>query len=321
MFVLGIQGSPRRKGNTSILLDYFLNEAERLGAQAYNLQVAKKNINPCLGCGNCEKHGFCIIDDDMREVYFLLRRADFIVMATPIFFYSVPAQLKALIDRTQTLWARKYVHNLNDPGRKWRTGFLLSVGATKGKNLFEGVSLTARYFFDAVGAGYQGSLVFRGIERPGAIMKHSTAITEVKEKVLPLLKTFLNRKKILFVCKENSCRSQMASAFAQFYAGDKIEAESSGTKPAEKINNVMVETMKERGIDMAFRKPKSTDGVAAYLKPDLIISMGCEEGCPFFPGVPNQNWNLPDSADKPINFMRKIRNDIEQKVKMLITTI
>lgn len=318
MFILGIQGSPRENGNTSILLSSFLAEAETRGCQTHTLEVSRKKIHPCIGCGNCEKTGFCIMNDDMGEVYFLLRRADIIAMATPIFFYNVPAQLKALIDRSQTLWARRHVHKLKDPGEKWRTGFLLSVGATKGENLFEGVSLTAKYFFDAAGAHYAGKLTFRRMEGPGVIAQHPTALTEAKEHASLLISPFLDRKKVIFVCRENSCRSQMAQSFAQHYAGDKIEAESAGSKPAEKVNDLMVEVMKERGIDMAFRRPKSTLEVFNYIKPDLIISMGCEEECPFFPETPSENWNLPDPADKPIAFMRKIRDDIEQRVRQLV---
>ncbi|MBW2196203.1 MAG: NAD(P)H-dependent oxidoreductase [Deltaproteobacteria bacterium] len=159
-------------------------------------------------------------------------------MATPVYFYGPTAQMKALIDRTQTLWARKYVHKLTDPGRKYRRGLLLSVGATKGKNLFDGMNLTANYFFDAVGASFEKSLTYRETEKAGEI---------------PLLK----RKRVLFVCTENACRSQMASAFAQQIAGDKLEVNSAGSAPAQKVNPIMEEVMMEKGMDMAFRNPKT----------------------------------------------------------------
>ncbi|NVM57027.1 MAG: NAD(P)H-dependent oxidoreductase, partial [Desulfobacterales bacterium] len=291
MLVLGLQGSPRREGNTRILLSTFLAEAERLGARTHHLDVASKNISPCQECGTCEKEGFCPIDDDTQQVYPLLRQADIIVMATPIFFYGPTAQMKALIDRCQALWARRYVHKLIDPGRKWRRGFLLSLGATKGKNLFEGVSLTAKYFFDAVGASFDDSLTYRQIEAPGDIEKHPTALKEAKERARTLVMPFLARKKILFVCTENACRSQMSSAFARYHAGDKIEVESAGSAPAQQVNPLMAEVMKEKGIDTAFLKPKSIEQAARYGKPDLIISMGCEEACSYFPGVQNQGWN------------------------------
>lgn len=318
MFVLGLQGSPRTKGNTSILLSNFLAEAERLGARTQHMDVARKNISPCQECGTCEKEGFCSIDDYMQQIYSLLRQADIIVMATPIFFYGFTAQMKTLIDRSQALWARRYVLKLVDPGQKWRRGFLMSLGATKGKNLFDGVSLTAKYFFDAVGASFDGSLTYRQIEKAGEIKKHPTALTDAKEKARNLVTPLLNRKKILFVCTENACRSQMASAFAQYHAGDEIEVESAGSAPAQQINPLMDEVMSEKGIDMAFRKPKSIQEAAQVVKPDLIISMGCEEACPHFPGARNQEWSVPDPAGKPIEFMRKVRDDVEKRVRRLI---
>jgi len=321
MFVLGIQGSPQKNGNTSILLSHFLDEAERLGSRTYHLYVTAKNIHPCVGCGVCEKEGFCTISDDMSEVYSLLRQADIIVIATPVFFYSVPAQLKALIDRSQTLWARKYIHKLKDPGEKWKGGFLLALGATKGKNLFEGLSLTTKYFFDAVGARFNGRLTFRQIEKIGDIEKHLTALRKAKEKASLLISPFLNRKKVLFICKENRCRSQMASAFTKYYGGERIDAESAGSNPGQKVNDLMVEVMKEKGFDMAFQRPKSINEVLSHTRPDLIVSMGCEEGCLFFPDTPVQDWNLPDPADKLINFMRKVRDEIEERVKNMIETI
>ncbi|MCK5487880.1 MAG: NAD(P)H-dependent oxidoreductase, partial [Desulfobacterales bacterium] len=277
----------------------------------------RMNISPCQECGTCEKKGFCPIDDDMQQVYPLLRQADIIIMATPIFFYGPTAQMKALIDRSQALWSLRNVFRLMDPGRKWRQGFLLSVGATKGKNLFEGTVLMAKYFFDAVGASFDGALTYKQIEGSGDIKKHPTALNEVKEKAKALVTPFLNRKKILFVCTENACRSQMASAFAQYHMGDKIEVDSAGSAPANEANQLMEKAMKEKGIDMAYRKPKSIEEAAPFGKPDLIVSMGCKDACPQFPGVPNEEWNVPDPSGKSIEFMREIRDDIEERVRKL----
>ena len=104
--------------------------------------------------------------DVKDEIYPLLREAELVVVATPIFFYNMTAQLKAVIDRCQTFWARKYKLKLKDPGANMRRGFLLAVGATKGKNLFEGLNLTTQYFFDAIWAKFEDSLTYRGIEGP-----------------------------------------------------------------------------------------------------------------------------------------------------------
>ncbi len=97
MLVLGLHGSPRTNGNTHYLLQTFLSECDRAGAQTEMLAVPQLNIKPCIGCGYCEKKGFCVTNNDAMatEVYGLLRQADIIVLATPIYFYSATSQLKA----------------------------------------------------------------------------------------------------------------------------------------------------------------------------------------------------------------------------------
>lgn len=319
MMVLGLQGSPREKGNTAFLMSAFMSEAKKLGAQTHVVEVGKKNIIPCREYTVCSKKGFCPIDDDMKnEIYPLLRKADVIVAATPIFFYNTTAQLKALIDRCQVFWARKYLLKLNDPCQKFKRGFLLALGASKGKNLFDGVHLTVKYFFDAVGAGYDGSLTYRQIADPGDMEKHPTVLKDVKEAVRTLLQPFLSKKKVLFACRENACRSQIASAFTQLFAGDKIEVVSGGSSPASQINPIMLEAMKEKGIDMAFRRPQSIDAAVSAGKPDMIITMDCGEECAFISGVIRQEWNVPDPSGKPIEFMRNVRDIIEKKVIQMI---
>jgi len=320
MFVLGLQGSPRKKGNTSALISTFLDQAEKLGADTKYLDVPGKKISPCLGCGTCEKKGFCPVKDDMQEIYFQIWRADIIVMGTPVFFYGPTAQLKALIDRSQALWARRYLHKLMDPLGKWRKGLVLSAGATKGENLFEGISLTANYFFDALGANFEGVLGYREVEGGGEINNHPTAIDDVKKKAGVMVSELMKRKRLLFICTENACRSQMASAFAQHMAGDIIEAASGGSAPAGEVNPVVMEVMAEKGIDMAYRRPKSIKKAVTRFRPDMIISMGCGDGCPFLPGVLNEEWGMEDPAGKPVEFVRRIRDEIEQRVRELIFT-
>jgi len=314
MLVLGIMGSPRKKGNTDFLLSSFMNEVENAGVRTHVIEIAKKKILPCMEYSVCEKKGTCPIDDDMNEIYTLLYEADIIVLATPIFFYNTPAQTKALIDRSQTLWARKYRLNLTDPGRKNRRGFLLALGATKGKNLFEGMKLTAKYFFDAVGAGFEGSLTYNSIEKRGDMEKHPSVAGDISKAAGSILRPYLTRKKILFACRENACRSQMASAFAGYIAGDKIDALNGGSTPIDAINPIMVEVMQEKGIDMGFRRPKSIEQVISKEKPDMIITMGCGEECPFVPGAKIKNWDIPDPAGKSIEFMRNVRDEIEKKL-------
>ncbi len=181
MKVLAILGSPRREGNTEILLDALICGAKEQGGEVEKLVLCDYNISPCIECETCSSTGECAIADDMQEIYLKLLTADAIVIASPIFFYSVTAVTKAFIDRGQALWARKYLLRQNPLTKKIRRGYFLSLGATKGKQLFEGAKLTIKYFFDAIDARYCGELFFRGIEGKGDIKNHPGALQEAME--------------------------------------------------------------------------------------------------------------------------------------------
>ena len=318
MLVLGFQGSPRTGGNTDILLSTFLEEAQNLGADTIKIEPAKMNISPCVECRTCEKKGYCKIDDDMQEIYHLLRKADIIILASPIFFYGVSAFMKGVIDRSQALWAKRYVYKIDDPKSQIRKGFLISVGATRGKNLFEGVGNTAKYFFDAVGASFEGSLTYREVEKAGEIKEHPTALSDVREKAREIIVPLLQRKKVLYICTENACRSQMAWAFTNRLAGDRIEVMSAGSEPKDNFDEVMVKAMAEVGIDMSYIRPRSLNEIPMSEKIDLIVTMGCQDACPVFPGAKMEDWDLPDPSGREIDFMRKVRDEIEEKVKGVI---
>ena len=319
MLVLGFQGSPRKKGNTSFLLTNFMQAVEKLGAQPRIIEVTRKNIIPCKEYVVCERKGYCPIDDDVKtEIYPLIRQAEVVVLASPIFFFNMTAQLKAVVDRCQLFWARKYKFKLADPAKKTKRGFLLSVGASKGKSLFEGLQLTAKYFFDAIDARYEGSLTYREIEGPKDMAKHPQVLADIEKAAADLIGPLLNRKKILFACRENACRSQMAGAFAQYLAGDKFEVINGGSQPADRVNPDMVKAMHEKGIDMAYRVPQSIQSAISETTPDFIVTMGCGEECPYVPGARMLDWDLPDPAGKPPEHMRQVRDQIENNVKNLI---
>jgi arsenate reductase (thioredoxin) len=324
MLVLGLQGSPRVDGNTNYLLSTFLEVAENLGARIQMVQVDKKNIIPCKEYTVCERKGFCPIDDDMKhEIYPLIREAEVIVAATPIFFYNMTAQLKGLVDRCQTLWARKYRLKLNDPYKNQRKGFLLGVGATRGKNLFEGLDLAIRYFFDAVDADYCGSLTYRGIEHSGDMKKHPSAKKDVEDAAMTLLKPLINRKRILFTCEENACHSQMAAAFAQVIAGDRLDVCSGGTNPADKLDSYMVKVMEEKKIDMKFRRPQSIETVISKVMPETVISFKpCVKNSIISGAVQDhQIWDTAPQADYSMESIRYLRDEIEKKVFGYIESI
>ena len=126
-------------------------------------------------------------------------------------------------------------------------------------------------------------------------------------------------KKILFVCVENAGRSQMAEAFARQYGGDRFVISSAGNKPAEKVNPIVVDALKEKGVDISVNKPKLLTFQMAQ-DADLIVTMGCNDQgiCPgpFF--KPTVDWALEDPKGKPIEEVREIRDDIERRVQKLI---
>jgi arsenate reductase (thioredoxin) len=324
MLILGLQGSPRVDGNSHYLLSTFLGAAEKLGAVTRLVHVDKKNIIPCKEYTVCEKKGFCPIDDDMKhEIYPLIREAEVIVAATPIFFYNMTAQLKAVVDRCQTLWARKYRLKLKDPYKNQRKGFLLSVGATRGKNLFEGLELAIRYFFDAVDADYCGSLTYRGIEHSGDIKKHPSAKAEVENAARALLAPLIDRKKILFTCKDNACHSQIAAAFAQVMAGDRLDVSSGGLKPADKLDTYAVRAMEEKNIDLKFRRPVSIETVLADGLPETAISFGPFNEAPVISDrIQNQQrWDITQNTDNSMESVRKLRDEIEKRVSEFVQRI
>ena len=180
--VLGLFGSPRRGGNTDLLLEEMLKGAKEAGAQIKKIRISGLQFSPCIECHGCDETGECVLDDDMEKVYPKLLEADWIILASPIFFYGVTAWTKALIDRVQSLWVRKYRLKPapGDQGRD-RKGFFVSVGATKGAKLFDGAMLTVKYFFDALGLDFAGQLLFKGVEGKGDIRTHPTALREAFE--------------------------------------------------------------------------------------------------------------------------------------------
>ena len=320
MFVLGLQGSPRKKGNTHYLLSAFMAEVRRLGATTQTIDACNENITSCLGCGFCEKKGRCIITDDAMatKIYSLLRRADIVVVSTPVFFFNMTAQLKTLVDRCQTFWSLKYRLKLKDPLAGTRRGFLLSAGGSRGENLFDGLVLSTRYFFDALGASYSGDLLYRAVDQKGDMQRHPDVSADIQKAAAELVLPLAKRKRILFACRENACRSQMAAAFAAHLAGDRIDAQCAGSEPADRINPDMVRVMAEKGIDMQFRKTRDLESAIAETSPQMLVTMGCGEQCPLVPGAKMVDWDLPDPAGQSLDVMRTVRDGIEVRVRGLI---
>lgn len=125
---------------------------------------------------------------------------------------------------------------------------------------------------------------------------------------------------VLFVCVHNAGRSQMAAGYLRHLAGDRIQVLSAGSQPADKINRVAVEAMAEDGIDIAGEQPKVLSTEAVH-ESDVVITMGCGDECPYFPGKRYEDWKLDDPAGQGIDSVRPIRDEIRRRIEELITSL
>jgi arsenate reductase len=129
-----------------------------------------------------------------------------------------------------------------------------------------------------------------------------------------------DKPSVLFVCIHNAGRSQMAAGLLTHLAGDRIEVRSAGTEPADQINPVAVAAMAELGIDITAATPKILDRNTVQSS-TVVITMGCGDACPYFPGVSYRDWKLSDPAGQPLHTVRAIRDDIADHVKALLTEL
>jgi arsenate reductase (thioredoxin) len=127
-------------------------------------------------------------------------------------------------------------------------------------------------------------------------------------------------KRILFVCVENSNRSQMAEAFARLHGAGKVEAHSAGSRPSGRVNPRAIEAMRERGYDLAVHDSKSLDRFNGQ-DIDVAVTMGCGDACPLVRATRREEWNIPDPRDLPPDEFRRVRDLIEAKVKELLASL
>jgi putative NADPH-quinone reductase len=182
-FIIGLQGSPRAKGNTAMLLDAALQGAAEAGAEVVKFELNHMNIRPCQGCGGCYETGKCVIRDDMDLIVAALEKMDALVVASPVYFGGVTAQMKAVIDRCQPFWARKYVtkHPVSADNRK-RDLLLLSVLGADKQDLIEGIRVNIKYFHDVLtDDGEYHELIFPKIDHAGEIGDNWEALPQARE--------------------------------------------------------------------------------------------------------------------------------------------
>ncbi|MDI6760202.1 MAG: flavodoxin family protein [Candidatus Brocadiaceae bacterium] len=202
--LLAIAGSPRKGGNTDLLLEEAIRASHQAGVDALLLRVSELKISPCTACGACWNSGECVQQDDMQTVYPHLLDSHYIVIASPLYFMGVSAQLKALIDRCQALWARRFIlkkdlHNNPSPSMSLRgaeplsnlafkpKGLFISVAAlNKGDKIFAGSIQTVKALFHILGVEYKGEILCHGLEEKGTIQKHPELLEKARQATLQL---------------------------------------------------------------------------------------------------------------------------------------
>jgi multimeric flavodoxin WrbA len=189
--VLGIAGSPRRHGNSESLLDACLAGARQAGATTDTIVAAEAGIAPCRGCNACSSTGDCVVRDRMSEIYPRLDEADAIVVATPVYFATVPASLKVLYDRCQPYWARRHVLHMEPPPR--RPGALLLVGGG-GDPYGHGCAVTTtRSVFAVLALDYTAEVVVEA-DSPSDVKRDPDALARAGEVGARLVAEALDRR-------------------------------------------------------------------------------------------------------------------------------
>ncbi len=178
--IIAVYGSPRRKGNTATLMKEAVRGARDAGATVSEFVLRDLKISPCLEIYACKKEGECAIKDDFQMLRDKILSAKGFMIASPIFFYSVSAHTKAMMDRFQSRWVRKYwIDEIPYDQRVFkRQGLFITVGATQGKKLFEGVQLSMKYFFDTLDMALWRTLAYRGIDLEGDIKHYPEHLEE-----------------------------------------------------------------------------------------------------------------------------------------------
>jgi len=179
MKTIAFFGSPRKEGNTELLLREVIKGIEDSGFNVQIFDLNSMNIQPCQNCGGCDDTGECIVHDDMDEIYEAIRTADRIILASPIFFFALSAQAKIMIDRCQSFWCEKYLLKKPIPiGKFGRKGLLLLVGGMKKETGVQCAESCAIAFFRTINIPEHSTLSFLGVDKKGEILKHPTALKD-----------------------------------------------------------------------------------------------------------------------------------------------
>ncbi|WP_353684038.1 flavodoxin family protein [Thermodesulfovibrio sp. 3907-1M] len=188
MKILAILGSPR-KGNSEMLLNEAIKLCSEKNYEINLIKACELNISGCTACDGCKDTGECIIHDDMDKIYPLLREANRIIIASPIFFFGVPAQLKLIIDRCQCFWYEKYVLKRPIPEKEFKRKALIMLvgGMKKGQIGVTCSEATLKAFLRTINVSEHRTISYLGYEEPGSLLKNYEVINDLKNAVIELL--------------------------------------------------------------------------------------------------------------------------------------
>lgn len=180
--VLGILGSPCLNGNTAALLDAVLEGSREAGASVERFDLARMKINACMECGGCDSGSSCVqARDDMLLVYERIRNVDAIVLASPIFFMGVTAQMKAMIDRCQCYWVERFVLKKRAyEGKRRPKGLFVSCAGGPKDMVFEPAIHVAKAFFSAIDYEYAGEVLLGHTDDPGLVPRKKSALEKAR---------------------------------------------------------------------------------------------------------------------------------------------
>ncbi len=194
--ILGIGGSPRRGGNSDTLLDKALQAADAQGAKVEKIILNDLCISACQECGGCDKSGLCVICDDMISLYAKLKQADGIIIASPIFFSGISAQLKTMIDRIQCHWIAKYILEQKiAPPDKIRYGVFICVRGQAGHNIFKAAARPVKAFMATEGFKYLAELFIDNVDFKGAVNKRPQILIDAYNLGQNLVKQLIIKEK------------------------------------------------------------------------------------------------------------------------------
>lgn len=175
--LLAISSTPRRGGNSEKALRSFCRAAEEKGASVEIIRLQALRLEPCRGCELCEADGICIVKDEMQPLYRKVAAADGLLLATPVYFGSLSAQLKIFMDRFQCWWQAKY--RLKKPFvelAQKKAGFILCTGALRRKDFGDNVEAVGKVYFHSINYHFGGFLCLQGLDRKGEIDKDDAAL-------------------------------------------------------------------------------------------------------------------------------------------------